>query len=163
MMTIRLAATKDIPALQELWKEFMDFHAEGESFWTRARDGHEVWAGFCQQHIDEDDKLALVAEDAGRLVGYGLAALQEYPPVLVLSRYGMVRDMAVTAGHRRRGVGRALFAEMERWFLARGVEHLELNVSVANEGARRFWRAMGFRQFIEKLARDDDAEHRGDG
>jgi GNAT superfamily N-acetyltransferase len=162
-MKIRLATTRDIPVLQELWKEFMDFHAEQEPFWTRSKKGHEVWAGFFQGHIDDDDKLALVAEDAGQLVGYGLAVLQEYPPVLVLSRYGMIRDMAVTATHRRRGVGRALFAEMERWFLIRGVEHVELNVSVANEGARRFWRSMGFRDFIEKLARDYGADSRPDG
>jgi ribosomal protein S18 acetylase RimI-like enzyme len=161
-MDIRLAETQDIPALQELWKEFMDFHAAREPFLTRAQDGHETWAGFVREHIDDDDRLAIVAEDAGQLVGYGLAALQEYPPVLVMSRYGMIRDVAVTAGHRRRGVGRALFAEMERWFLVRGVKRVELHVSVANEGARRFWRAMGFRDYVEKLARDYGADRRRD-
>jgi GNAT superfamily N-acetyltransferase len=153
-MEVRRATLDDVLGMVELWKEFMDLHAALQPFWTRDPRGHEAWTGFARQHVEDADKLALVAVEDGQTIGYALAAVLEYPPVLTTSRYGMIRDTAVTAAHRGRGAGRALCEAMEQWFRARGVRHVELHVSTANAGARRFWRRMGFDDFVEKLARE---------
>jgi GNAT superfamily N-acetyltransferase len=54
-----------------------------------------------------------------------------------------LEDLFVVDGHRRRGVGRALLAELIRIAEARGAGRLEWNVLQWNESAIAFYRRLG--------------------
>ena len=62
-----------------------------------------------------------------------------------------VHIMAVDPDARRRGLGRKLIGEVERWCRARGIEYLQVKTldksreSAAYAQTRRFYEAMGFR------------------
>ena len=72
---------------------------------------------------------------------YALAAiLRNYP-------YGeswYLGFMIVDAGRRGQGVGRSIYAEVEKWAAVRGAKEIRLAVLEANEAAVRFWYSVGF-------------------
>jgi len=153
-MEIRTVSGADMPDLSDLWKEFMDFHADRNPFYRRATDGHEVFMKWLRKESDQDDFLVLVAEEQGHLIGYCIALVKENPPVFELRRYGFVQDMAVTAEWRRRGVARALFEAACEWFLDQGVGHIQLNVAASNATSQGYWRKMGFGPHVETWTRE---------
>lgn len=155
-MRLREATVDDVPRLVELWAEFMDHHRAGDPFYTRAPGAEEAWAAFVRDGLGGEDWLVVVGEEGGEVVGYCLAQILERPPIVANRWYGFVQDLAVTATHRDRGVGSALFERVETWFAARGVDRIELNVSAYNETARTFWRRKGFGDYLERLAKPLD-------
>lgn len=148
---IREAAENDILAMVELWKEMMDFHKERDQIFTRTATGHEGWTEFITDHMSKEDSCVLVAECDGRIVGHCLAFITEGPPVITTKRYGLFQELAITANHRRCGVGEELVKEMLKWFRDRDIERIEVKVSVHNELSMAFWRKMGFSPYVETL------------
>jgi len=57
----------------------------------------------------------------------------------------IIQDLYVDPAFRRRGIGRALVAELLEEARALRVERVDLEVFSSNEAARRFWQHMGFR------------------
>ena len=150
---IREAKKADIPGLQELWKEMMDFHKERDTFFTRSEKGHESFATFISENIKNDDWLVLVATLEENLVGYSLATVAEYPPVFAEPRYGHIIDVAVTQRYRRSGVGQQLLKEVQEWLKKREVNRIELQVSVKNEISQAFWKKMGFLDVLTRMTK----------
>lgn len=85
--------------------------------------------------------LLLVAEAAGGVVGWLQArvsrALQSAPAVEIT---GLVVEAAV----RRRGVGRRLIAEAERWAREHGAEALVVRSNLRRTESHLFYPALGF-------------------
>jgi len=153
-MKIREAVTDDLPEMIELWKEFMDFHKVRDPFFTRSENGHEKWAKFALSNMESDDWIVLVAVDGDKIVGYCMASVVDYPPVLEIKQHGLIQDITVTKSSRRKGVGTQLYREAERWLLEKGVIRIELNVAATNEISRAFFRYIGFKDYVQRLAQD---------
>ena len=117
---IRKASIYDVPQIVALWKELMDFHKERDRFFSRSVTGHEGFADFITGHISSETSNVFVAEAGKDIVGYCLALVEKYPPVLEIQEYGLVQDLAVTKTYRRRGVGERLCKEAQSWFSAKG-------------------------------------------
>jgi len=150
-LTIRPATKEDIPAIRELWKEFMDFHKAREPFFARVDDAHDDFGRFMVNNLDQDDWLILVAAAGDQIIGYGSATIMSYPPIYADPRYGYIQDVAVTEAYRGQGVGQQIFARMITWFREKNISRLELEVAVTNEVSQAFWRKMGFKNFTKKL------------
>ena len=91
--------------------------------------------------------MILVAEVDGELTGYATLLLHqssEGERDEILYTFSKVGDLAVAESCRNRGVGRALIAECERRARAAGQKWLQLGVLAGNQGARRFYREVGF-------------------
>ena len=150
-VTIRDATESDVPAITDLWIEFVDFHARREPHFARAADGHKCFAGFVADHLAADTSLVLVAESDRRVVAYCLAAVRDRTPVFEPEAYGMIHDLAVTAACRRAGIGQQLLEAAEDWFRQRGIRRIEARVAVSNEVAGAFWRKVGFVPYNETV------------
>jgi ribosomal protein S18 acetylase RimI-like enzyme len=89
----------------------------------------------------------LVAESGGERCGY-VIALPKEPSAWdqTHARVAMIMELFVTPSHRRSGVGRRLFEEVEDRFAARGFDWVTLGMMALNERARSFYRAMGYRE-----------------
>ena len=148
---VRKATLQDLDAIGDLWVEFMDFHKRRDPHFARAADGRRRFQDFISTHIVAHTSRVLVAEVRGRVVGYCLAVLSQYPPVFRNRDYGSVFDLAVTARFRRRGIGTRLFRAAEAWFADRSVRRIELRIAVTNEVSTAFWRKMGFQPFVTTL------------
>jgi len=150
-IAVRRATRDDVPAIVELWKEFMDFHADRDPIFTRAVDGHQRFAEFITEEISADESVVHVAVQGERLVGYCLAKLARRPAVFRDRWYGSISDLAVTERLRRRGLGQLLLAATREWFVQQGVTRIELLAAVANTVSTGFWEKLGFRPYLETL------------
>jgi ribosomal protein S18 acetylase RimI-like enzyme len=84
-----------------------------------------------------DERVALVAEEAGAVVGFALAKMG-HPGI------GHLSDIYVVPEARRSGVGRALIREVTAQLGGEGATVLTLSVQVENHGARAAYERLGF-------------------
>lgn len=87
-------------------------------------------------HIGHPDSMVLTARSAQEIAGF---AIMRY-----LDDTAHLNLLAVTPGHRRRGVARSLLAWLEQSALTAGTFLISLEVRASNEGALRFYRALGY-------------------
>jgi ribosomal protein S18 acetylase RimI-like enzyme len=151
-LTIRSATKEDLPAIKELWKEFMDFHKERDPFFSRVDNAHEDFGQFMRSNLDKNDWLVLVTTTDDQVIAYGAATIMSYPPIYQDPRYGYIQDVAVTEAYRGQGIGHQIFEKMVAWFREKDVSRLELEVAVTNELSQAFWQKVGFTDFSKKLS-----------
>jgi len=98
------------------------------------------------QKVRSEHGTILVAEVDGRPAGY-VAMLPKDPQPWdqTRSRTAMLMELFVAPEHRRRGVARRLFDEIEARSAAQGFEWITLGVMGANDVAQSFYAAQGYR------------------
>ena len=88
--------------------------------------------------------LAVLFKDRDQIVGY---ALFRHEPEFVY-----LRQLFVSADHRRRGIGRHAL-EWLRQFAWPRATRIRVEVLVDNEAARAFWRSVGFGEYCVTMER----------
>jgi GNAT superfamily N-acetyltransferase len=95
--------------------------------------------------------ICFVAEEDGRIVGQVEAKLLQpmesarYQVVTALGRVrGEVNSLGVLRSHRRRGIGRALMQQAERWLADRGATVIELDTLATSPESVPFYEAIGY-------------------
>ena len=81
-----------------------------------------------------------VADFQGEIVGRLSLVRDSHPASPHVADLGLM----VAAGHRRRGIGRALLEQAVEWAKEEGIEKLELHVFPHNEPAIRLYERFGF-------------------
>jgi len=147
----RKATEQDIPRIIELWKEFIDFHKARDAFFSRSKEGPENFGNFILENINKDDAIVYVAEANREVVAHILATIQSYPPAFKIKKYGLVNDLAVTSGYRRKGIGGHLFGMVKEWFAEKGMKRIEIEVATSNEVSTSFWNKMAFSPYKKAL------------
>jgi ribosomal protein S18 acetylase RimI-like enzyme len=82
------------------------------------------------------DGLFWLAEEEGHAIATVMAGYDGHR--------GWIYSLGVLPSARRTGIGRALVAEAERALAALGCPKVNLQVLTSKEGARAFWRAVGY-------------------
>ncbi len=131
-MIIRDLREEDAGALARLTTEFTGLETTPEEMQERLRRSQGV------EH-------PILAEMEGQVVGF--ASLRLTPYLGEEAPYAEISEMFVTERARRRGVGRALMAEVERRARAAGATSLNVLTAPDNEQALALYRAMGFELF----------------
>ncbi len=137
-MTVRIATPADTPALERLWREFeLEVPTPPHVDQDPERERGEI-VGIV------DAGLAFLAEDEGAPVGFALARRTG-------SRLGRLTDLYVVPDARRSGVAAALVHAVVEALAAQGIEHLDLEVTAANAGARAVYHRWGFGEDVVVL------------
>jgi ribosomal protein S18 acetylase RimI-like enzyme len=66
----------------------------------------------------------------------------------------VVEELTVTSAWQRHGIGTSLMRAIEEWAKDAGVRLVTLDTHVSNEGARRLYSALGYREMGVVLAKD---------
>jgi ribosomal protein S18 acetylase RimI-like enzyme len=105
--------------------------------------------------LDDENAGLWIAEHEQEIVGVIHVSIRETRdiPILVPRRYAVIENLAVSAAHRRHGIGRVLMQAAERWALERGIEQVELHVYEFNEGARAFYERLGYHTESRRMSR----------
>lgn len=149
-MRVRRARPEDVEGIVRLWRGMWDRHAPIDPWFKSAPGADAVMARWYRDHLENELSALWVAEEApGELEGYCLAVILENPPVLPWPRYGYLAEIA--ARRPGRGAGGKLLEAAHGWFRENRMPYVDVNVSVRNEGARRFWRRHGYAEFLERL------------
>ena len=143
-----------VPDIGKLWSEFIRFHQDIDLIFTP----HDnALAGFEEEQVrrlmKSEDGLVLLALDGEKVVGYSLSEIKDPPRGLKRDKYGYIHDVAVTANHRRSGIGDKMFNEIIKWFHSKNIDRVELEITTKNRVARSFWEKHGFIDYVWKLYR----------
>jgi GNAT superfamily N-acetyltransferase len=126
---------KSLSLRQNYWTSFCDWLAKGQ------RDGNT---------------LSLHATIKKKTVGFVVGIIQENGPLISPERVGYVSIMVVDKSHRTIGIGNALWIELRKWFLSKGITYFELYTEFGNSLSGSFWSNRGFNTFLERRRQDTE-------
>jgi ribosomal protein S18 acetylase RimI-like enzyme len=148
---IRRFDPADRRSLEQLVTEMQDFERGLDA---RLLPGAEMAAAYTAELLRlaaEDEGGIWVADHEAALVGF--IALRSAVPSEELDQppgsYALVSDLAVTASHRGRGIGRALLRTAETHARDRGATELRIAVLSENAPARGLYLEVGFAPYLE--------------
>lgn len=154
---IRKARLADIPAINRLWGSLISCHVErcgyGGPLFRYRKGAASTHKRFLAKCIRSRNRAMFVAEEDGGIVGYINASIEKLPPILVNDKEAHINGIFIKEGHRRRGLGKALFLEAERWAKGKGAFSLGLMVSVHNKDAKASYESLGFEGHHLKMSR----------
>jgi GNAT superfamily N-acetyltransferase len=153
-VSLRNAVPEDDDALRTLWHELMTYHVALDPRFALADDADEAFQGYLEAARTRDDYRVRVAELRGAPIGFAVSCILPNSPVYKTRWIGYVNDIVVTRGQRGRGVGELLVEDALWWLERNGAESIEVYVARSNEGAQRFWRRMGGRDYLDRLTID---------
>ena len=156
-MNIRKANNSDKHRIAELFKEMVEFHSQKDPIFTLKASGHEHYAVWFIEQIENDSALPLVAESDGMIVGFSLSFLRKYPATWLSENYGEINDISVTKEHRRKGIGTKLVYKSIEWFKSKGIKRSEVKITTTNEVSLKFWRKIGMISYLETMYMDISA------
>ncbi|HEY7282090.1 MAG TPA: GNAT family N-acetyltransferase [Actinomycetota bacterium] len=142
MLKLRKATAEDVPTLVAMFQELDRMQRDWRVFTPRPGFYDEVAVKY-RESLDSPNRMLIVAEEDGEVVGMA------YGEVRIPSRFSDERSFEISgvmvrAGHRGRGVGRALAEEAARFAQDIGIDWMELKIFWPNEQAMGFWRTLGF-------------------
>lgn len=150
---IRRATVRDIKAILPVWGELASFHAALDPAFTPAPTWPREYGAYLRALMSRDDAIALVAREAGDVIGYAVGRISMLPPFFEHRYRGYIHDVFTHARFRRRGIGRQLVEELLSWFQERGVIVVEVTVAANNRDALPFWRQLGFHTYMHQMKR----------
>lgn len=113
--------------------------------------------------LQDEDRPIFIAEEDGRVLGYGFCKVNEYSahPVFTNYRELYIDDICVDENCRGQGVGSAVYQAIRRYAKEQGFYNITLNVWSFNESAMAFYEKCGMkpqRVFMETILENNDAE-----
>ena len=152
-LIIRRARIEDVESLVRLWRLMWEYHIPFDPRFEVTAAADLVMSRWFEETLQSERAVLLAAEEEpGKLLGYCHAMILENPPVVPWQFYGYVSEIAVR--DKRRGTGTKLLEAAHAWFREKGLPYAEVNVSVRNSVAGRFWRKQGYSEFLERLRRE---------
>ncbi|MFD3000362.1 GNAT family N-acetyltransferase [Pontibacter toksunensis] len=141
---IKEADPDDIDDVFELWRELLDFHQPYHPiFKYKPNSEQEQKKELLVRLKDKDTRFfGYVQEDEWQ--GMIIASLKQAAPGFKLSKKGYIAETVVKAHYRGTGIGNELFEAAKNWLIDKGADHIELQVSVKNTAAIKFWEVQGF-------------------
>ena len=145
-MNVRRATEADRATLHALWDEFA-----GADLPPWAPDARAQSLAAIDESIAAE--AAAVAEHGGEVVGFACGLARDGPVAELTELY-------VRPAVRRRGLGRALLAEVVGVLAERGASFVRVDVTPDNAAARTLYERAGFRVEMLRLLADADALQR---
>jgi ribosomal protein S18 acetylase RimI-like enzyme len=157
-VTVRPATRADLPTLGRLGALLVQVHYGFDALRFLAPPPHmeQLYASFLGTQIQEPDKLVLVAEQAGAVVGYTYAGVEGDDYAALRGPAGVLYDIIVDPAERGRGVGRTLLDTTLAALAARGAPRVVLMTAEKNATAQQLFAGAGFRRTMIEMTRELD-------
>ena len=148
----------DIDRLEGLWRELLDHHLAAAPHLAAlgpARDPADSWRVRRAQYLQwlaVPDAAVLVAQDAGRLLGYAMIRVVDAAGSWQWGdQAGVLETLVVASSDRGTGAGRALLDAARERLAEWGAQVMTISVIAGNEGALRFYRREGAGDYLHTL------------
>lgn len=146
--------------LLRLWRELMDLHVSLDPRFSLADQADQAFLSYAETARARDDYRIRVAETQvpgtgnHQVVGFAVSCILPNSPVYKTRWIGYINDISVTASMRGRGIGELLVDDAIWWLRRNGADSIEVYVARCNEGAQKFWRRVGGRDYLDRLSID---------
>jgi len=125
-----------------------------ERFIAPRPDVPEAYGRFLASQFGKAEKLVLVAEHDGAVVGYAFGGMEGFDYMALLGPAAVLYDLVVDPARRGEGVGTALldavFADLKK----RGAPRVLLFTAYKNGGAQSLFERVGFRRTMIEMTRE---------
>ena len=151
-MRIRPATLSDIPALVALNQIVHGMHAAAVPSTFRPDPPNPVVADAFKAAMEAPSAYWRLAEE-GEPVAFLSADFRQRAETWYMLAHGVcyIGGIVVAPRFRRKGIARALLAELKREAVSRGVDRIELDVWAFNAGARQAFARLGFQSVMERM------------
>jgi len=147
--------SRDRDQLRACVVELQEFERGLEPRLPRGEEMADQYLAFMLERCARTSGRVFIAEIDHAVVGFVavLANVPQEEPDEDRAPYAYVSDLVVRSAYRRRGLGRALLEEAERFARGAGASLLRVGVLALNEGARRLYGSMGFADYTVQLVK----------
>ncbi|MCK9271142.1 MAG: GNAT family N-acetyltransferase [Bacteroidales bacterium] len=146
-MELRKAKLQDIEKVTKYGLILLKQHSDLDPYFTPIEAVEKVYRKFLEGCVHSADKLLLVAEINGELVGYAAGEIQARSPIFKIAEYGYINDVFVEEEFRKLGIAREFLTALKKWFESKGIKHVELSVLSNNEIGKKTWAKFGFETY----------------
>jgi ribosomal protein S18 acetylase RimI-like enzyme len=155
-VTVRNARSEDGAALGRLGALLVAVHHafDQDRFIAPGPRTEAGYARFLVSQIGQENLIVLVAEEDGAVVGYSYARLEGSDWMALRGPAGVIYDIAVDAGRRREGIGRALLTAMLDALTELGAPRIVLFTATQNQAAQTLFATVGFRPTMIEMTRE---------
>jgi len=152
-VTVRPAVPGDYDAICDLMQELDAFHIELRPEILQPYTGRARTREHVSRYIGNEQRIMFLAELDGQAAGLAAVETVSMPehPMFRMPVIAMLMELVALPSHRRNGVGRLLLDSVRAWTVEHGIGCLQVNVQSGNEAALRFYQAMGFGPFLQRL------------
>lgn len=155
-MEIRKPNDQDIEQVTKYGLILLKQHSDLDPYFTPLKTVDVLYRKYLEGFLDSADKLLLVAEKNGKLMGYAAGEIQTRPPLFEITKNGYINDVFVDEEFRKRGIANMFLKELKTWFKSKDIQYIELSVHAKNEIGKKTWAKFGFDAFeIKELVEMD--------
>lgn len=156
MATIRLGTEADAPEMGRMAAGLVRLHHayDPQRFIMVEGNIEEGYGRWLARETKNERAIVLVAELEGKILGYAYATLEDRDWMMLRDACGGLQDIWVDQEARRTGVAKMLLEDVCRRFREMGTPRVVLSTAAKNEGAQKFFEAMGFRRTMIEMTRE---------
>jgi len=163
MITVRPAAASDQEVLGRYGGALLrQHHAADPRRFMFVEHPEAGYGRFLVSQLSNAESLVMVAEHAGRVVGYIFADVEPTSWMDLRGPCGVVHDVYVDESARRLGAGRELMHAALEWMRSKGRSQVVLMTKTQNVHAHHLFTALGFRPTMMEMTLDQDAKEVGE-
>ena len=143
-MNIREATIEDVPKMANLWLELMNYHKDHHLVFIAKENAKELIEEDLRNRVENTKSRLFIAEVEKELCGFISCSFRIVQHIMIYNRRGYIAETVVSENYRGKGIGKSLFERAKEWFEEEDADHIELQVSLKNNGAMNFWGNQGF-------------------
>jgi ribosomal protein S18 acetylase RimI-like enzyme len=153
---VRPPRKEEVPAVARLAAELVRLHhAFDPQRFMLLEPLVEGYTWFLGRELEDPNAVVLAAVRGDEVIGYAYGRLEARDWNQLMDTCGALHDIFIDARHRRHAVARALADETFARLRAKGAPRIILHTAWQNEGAQRFFEALGFRRTMVEMTREE--------
>lgn len=142
--TTRKGNEKDLEALTDLWLELMVHHENDSPLFKVKKQARSGIQEILLRKMNDGQTELFLSELESQPVGFIICSFQIGSEIFQLFKKGYIAETVISSNFRGLGIGENLYGKAEEWLKEKGVDHIQLQVSVKNTKGMKFWTNRGF-------------------
>jgi len=145
-MEVRKARASDVDKLAELGLKLVKSHYKFDrKMYEMKKKSKSLFLPYFKKHVRSNDSLFQVAEENGKIMGYCLCFVEQWPPIYKRSKNCRLQDIYVLPGHRKKGLAGNMIENAIAFAKKKKCDSIAVKVNEQNKTAIRRYKKSGFK------------------